>query len=338
MSGTTCIICLEDAQSPVVVPCGHIHCEACLIKCIELCNNAVECPCPTCRAPFTIATLDLRFVPQKYHAFMQPAVRRVYPSPSDVVQTLEKRNDKLQTDNARFRERIDVLKRKNDHLQRDKQRLMDTCEASQAAVANYREKERQLRDDLETVSEENGVLELEVADWEKKYRDVKEKYSKLKKLLAEDKQRPSSSHAKKRSSTQAALEYSPGEGPSDSGDKNDRRLIIPMLKRPRLAGGRRSAPIDVDAAHRIDNRGASASGTAVAYVGRRPLPLRLGSPSVFDIIKVSSLDVSQELDDEERDGPSKARHYYPHENSQQSSSQASSSGQAPPHAQPSHAT
>ena len=56
-SGTTCIICLEDAKDPVAIPCGHIHCEKCLIQCIEACDNAIECPCPTCRAPFMLGKL-----------------------------------------------------------------------------------------------------------------------------------------------------------------------------------------------------------------------------------------------------------------------------------------
>ncbi|GJE98544.1 hypothetical protein PsYK624_147760 [Phanerochaete sordida] len=312
MSGATCSICLEDAQSPVVVPCGHIHCETCLVKCIETCQDAVECPCPTCRAPFTIAIPDLRFVPQKYHAFMQPAVRRVYPSQSELVQTLEERNSKLQTDNARLREKYDALKRKNEHLQRDKARLMENCEANQAAVANYREKERQLRDDLDAATEETDARELEAAEWEKKYRDTREKYTRLKKQLAEEKHASPASHARKRNSTQAALELSPGEGPARHASTGDRRPIAPIPKRIRLTGTRPSAPIDVDPQERASSArvrewaSTSAAGVGAAYVGRRPPALRSGLTTLLAEMDASP-DVSQELDAEERDGPSKAR-------------------------------
>ncbi|KAI0765979.1 hypothetical protein BC629DRAFT_901035 [Irpex lacteus] len=54
MVGTTCTICLDDVKSPVSIPCGHLHCEGCLVQYVEQNDDATEAPCPTCRAPFCI--------------------------------------------------------------------------------------------------------------------------------------------------------------------------------------------------------------------------------------------------------------------------------------------
>lgn len=130
------------------------------------------------------ANPDLRFVPEKYHPFMSSSVRRVYPSPSDVVQTLEKRVKELRAEYGALKTKYRGVQASNEYLMLDKQRLMDRCEASQAAVANYREKERQLRDDMEVLSEERDAAEKDASDWEKKYKELKQKYSELKKSAA----------------------------------------------------------------------------------------------------------------------------------------------------------
>ena len=131
-----------------------------------------------------IAFPALNYVPRKYHPYLLPAIRRVYPSPPEVVQALEQHNDKLRADNHVLKSQIKSLKKKNEHLVRDKQTLMDRCEASQQAVANYRETERQLRDELDTAKDEFDSTERELEDMEQKYKELKEKYHKLKKSVA----------------------------------------------------------------------------------------------------------------------------------------------------------
>lgn len=129
------------------------------------------------------ATPDLRFVPPKYHPFIQSSVRRVYPSTSDIVQALEQRNEKLRADNGLLKDKLKSLKRTNEHLERDKKKLMDTCESNQAAVGNYREKERALRDELYFLNDEKEAYEQEAADLSQKYNELKDKYKELKKIV-----------------------------------------------------------------------------------------------------------------------------------------------------------
>jgi SNF2 family DNA or RNA helicase len=42
-----CAICLDTMTKPVVTPCGHFFCEACILGVIKVQNNS---PCPMCRA------------------------------------------------------------------------------------------------------------------------------------------------------------------------------------------------------------------------------------------------------------------------------------------------
>ena len=87
----------------------------------------------------------------------------------------------MRSDNSALKDKVRSFKARVDHLSRDKQRLMDTCEATQAAVANYREMERQLRDEIDLLNDEKVDREQEAADWERKYRDLRDKYHELKK-------------------------------------------------------------------------------------------------------------------------------------------------------------
>ena len=62
MAGTTCTICLDDVKSPVSIPCGHLHCEACLVQYVEQHEEVAEAPCPTCRALFCVGKLHIKWL------------------------------------------------------------------------------------------------------------------------------------------------------------------------------------------------------------------------------------------------------------------------------------
>jgi len=55
-SARDCPICLEKFRDPVVTPCGHVGCSACMTTYARGSNNPYEATCPTCRAPFPIGT------------------------------------------------------------------------------------------------------------------------------------------------------------------------------------------------------------------------------------------------------------------------------------------
>ncbi|KAI0091591.1 hypothetical protein BDY19DRAFT_885525 [Irpex rosettiformis] len=170
MVGTTCTICLDDVKSPVSIPCGHLHCEGCLIQYVEQHDDVTEAPCPTCRALFCIATPDLRFVPQKYHKYIVPTVRRVYLSQpaaqSQPENTLERTNSSL-------RARVSGLEKRVTGLNQEKERLMDRCEAGIVSVRKHGERERDARQEKER-------LEKELEGLRRKYDAVKGKYRTLK--------------------------------------------------------------------------------------------------------------------------------------------------------------
>ncbi|KAI0692514.1 hypothetical protein BC835DRAFT_1357011 [Cytidiella melzeri] len=240
MVGTTCTICLDDVKSPVSIPCGHLHCEGCLVQYVEQHDDVTEAPCPTCRAPFCIATPDLRFVPQKYHKYILPTVRRVYlsqPAPQthpenvaylkSVISALEERTETLEGSNVSLRGRVSNLEKRVVALTQDKGRLMDRCEAGMATIQKLGEKEREARHEKEQV-------ELDLEALRRKYESVKSKYKALKHAKPSAPSPMKQPASTKRTSAQAALDADTKLGDSKGPGA---RLILPIPKRPRMAFG-----------------------------------------------------------------------------------------------------
>ncbi|KAH9893211.1 hypothetical protein C8Q73DRAFT_647407 [Cubamyces lactineus] len=166
MDALTCGICLEQLKIPVCTPCGHLCCEACLTAYIEASADAMNASCPTCRAPFTIAIPDLRFVPKKYHTLILPSIRRVFIFPNGGA-SLESQHE-LRAQVARLTEKIDALVE-------DRATLMDRCEAAIRASQIHAQGERDERLEKER-------LHRELRDLRKKYENVKGRYKTLKAL------------------------------------------------------------------------------------------------------------------------------------------------------------
>ncbi|KAI0794268.1 hypothetical protein C8Q74DRAFT_566325 [Fomes fomentarius] len=175
MDGHMCGICLDQLRVPVCTPCGHLFCEACLTSYIEASADLNE-SCPTCRAPFSIAIPDLRFVPKKYHS-LTSGVRRVFIS-TDADGT------RVHPDDAGLRAQIASLIEKVSGLERDKMLLMDRCEAAIRASHAHAQGERDERLEKERLERENRELnrkhDLEMRELRKKYECVKGKYKALK--------------------------------------------------------------------------------------------------------------------------------------------------------------
>ncbi|OAX40159.1 hypothetical protein K503DRAFT_715031 [Rhizopogon vinicolor AM-OR11-026] len=150
-----CGICLEDLETPVCIPCGHVHCEECIRAHINSGNDALKSSCPSCRSVFHIAMPDLSFVPEKYHDFMVPSVRKLYMDiPSTSLLTAE----------------IEQLKKRVATLSRDRDALMEKCEGYMAASRRYADQERDAR--MQACAAEDDKSQVQ-----KKYEDLKKKYA-----------------------------------------------------------------------------------------------------------------------------------------------------------------
>ena len=166
MSGTVCSICLDELKDAVSIPCGHIHCEPCLVDYIQRAEDSITALCPSCRAPFSLAHPDLRVIPKKYHPYINPSLRRVYITIDTTVGTL----------NAK----VASLQRTVDALRVDKTRLMDRAEASIVKADALATKERDARAECERHKKAHQRTLQELRELETKYERMKSKYKALK--------------------------------------------------------------------------------------------------------------------------------------------------------------
>ncbi|KAN0130876.1 hypothetical protein V8E53_011254 [Lactarius tabidus] len=134
-----CPICLDKFRDPVVTPCGHLSCEACMGTHVRASQNPYEATCPTCRAPFPIVAPNMALIPKKYHVFISPSLRRVYLGEGD---------DTSRAVISGLNAEITLLKARVGTLKRDKDLLMDRCEAAQSAASRLTADERAARLEL----------------------------------------------------------------------------------------------------------------------------------------------------------------------------------------------
>ncbi|KAH9995451.1 hypothetical protein BJV74DRAFT_335109 [Russula compacta] len=131
-----CPICLDKFRNPVVTPCGHLTCDACIKSHAHNSSDPYEVTCPTCRAPFPIVTPHLSLVPKKFHIFISPPLRRVF---------LGEEEDSSRAVIESLNAEIAALKASVGTLKREKDLLMDRCESAQSAVARLTSYERAAR-------------------------------------------------------------------------------------------------------------------------------------------------------------------------------------------------
>ncbi|KAI0305822.1 hypothetical protein B0F90DRAFT_1623976 [Multifurca ochricompacta] len=159
-----CPICLDKFRNPVVTPCGHLSCEACVKTHVRASRDPYEATCPTCRAPFPIVIPDMSMIPKKYHVFISPSLRRVYLGDGeDNSRTII---DNLNTEIAILRARVGMLKR-------DKDLLMDRCEAAQSALSRLTSDERAARLELNKAREDVRLANQNLENLRVDYRALK---------------------------------------------------------------------------------------------------------------------------------------------------------------------
>lgn len=211
-----CPICLDRFRDPVVTPCGHLSCEACMATHVRASRDPYEATCPTCRAPFPIVTPDMSMIPKKYHVFISPSLRRVYLGDGDSSRALI---DGLNTE-------ITLLKARVGTLKRDKDLLMDRCEAAQSAVSRLTSDERTARLELIKAKGEARLANHTFETLKAAYRSLESIHSNC-------------SPDTKRKSGDAALDSSssidsPGTSPRKAKGFFNGRPVKPMPKRARL--------------------------------------------------------------------------------------------------------
>lgn len=113
----TCLICLNALRTPAALPCGHVFCYDCIIKVVHNVQPFTQQHfCPSCRAPYTIATVDPALIPSHLRLHMTPAVRKLsldftIPSPVHGA-TLDTECDRLRAENASLRACCEVWRKR----------------------------------------------------------------------------------------------------------------------------------------------------------------------------------------------------------------------------------
>ncbi|KAF8988451.1 hypothetical protein BDQ17DRAFT_1414627 [Cyathus striatus] len=80
MPSTECLLCLSEYMEAVSLPCGHVYCSRCIRDFVNSIYHEEASRCPTCQAQFSIVKPDLTLLPNQYHKYVLPAIRRVYPT------------------------------------------------------------------------------------------------------------------------------------------------------------------------------------------------------------------------------------------------------------------
>ncbi|KAI6116810.1 hypothetical protein EDD16DRAFT_1045255 [Pisolithus croceorrhizus] len=138
-----CGICLEALKKPVSIPCGHIHCEECLRNYIISGNDALQSICPTCRQEFHIATPDLTVVPEKYHDFILPTIRKLYIDIPSV---------------SKLSKKVNALNNQVKKLSKEMSALEDRCDDYGREVQAFAEAERETRLEMRALQNEYDQL------------------------------------------------------------------------------------------------------------------------------------------------------------------------------------
>ncbi|PPQ68070.1 hypothetical protein CVT26_007354 [Gymnopilus dilepis] len=168
---TQCSICLSSKfKEPVCTPCGHVYCQQCLIDHANVpSNQGMTSTCPECRTEFSLVVPELRYLPPKYHPFIQPAIRRIYADMSP---------------DAGLRQKVKQLEKSLLVKTKTEDMLMKKCEGLAAALDVHRRGERDAVAEAQELEEKIAELEYErdeaVTSLNEKYYDLEEENQALK--------------------------------------------------------------------------------------------------------------------------------------------------------------
>ncbi|KAJ7759131.1 hypothetical protein B0H16DRAFT_1534475 [Mycena metata] len=192
----SCSICLSNLKEPVSVPCGHIYCTECLTSHISATSrDGFTSTCPECREMFNMVRPELSCLPQTFHQYVVPSLRRVYISPAEPSLSKEILKRQLSLADARIQK-----------LEEDKERLKRECERYIAAAQAHargkagalrdvaslqmqlelaREREVSLRDALVQMADEAAEAQRELATVQEELEEAQEELETAKEELEE---------------------------------------------------------------------------------------------------------------------------------------------------------
>ncbi|KAJ7334304.1 hypothetical protein DFH08DRAFT_880772 [Mycena albidolilacea] len=74
-----CSICYERFTAPVALPCGHIFCRECIRRVVEASQlSTLQHLCPTCRAGYSVVSVDPAILPAYIRPHILPTLRPVF--------------------------------------------------------------------------------------------------------------------------------------------------------------------------------------------------------------------------------------------------------------------
>ncbi|GLB41645.1 putative RING-type zinc-finger [Lyophyllum shimeji] len=75
-----CGICIEDLDTPVSLPCGHLFCSECIARAVDAVSPySTLHSCPVCRSTYSVAAVDPALIPANLRSHVLPSIRRIYP-------------------------------------------------------------------------------------------------------------------------------------------------------------------------------------------------------------------------------------------------------------------
>ncbi|KAJ7150860.1 hypothetical protein C8R43DRAFT_1005437 [Mycena crocata] len=74
-----CSICYDRFTDPVSLPCGHVFCRECIRRTVDSTKpTSIQHFCPTCRASYSVLTVDPGPIPPYLRPHILPPIRQVF--------------------------------------------------------------------------------------------------------------------------------------------------------------------------------------------------------------------------------------------------------------------
>ncbi|KDQ61477.1 hypothetical protein JAAARDRAFT_511597 [Jaapia argillacea MUCL 33604] len=110
----SCVICIDVLKSPVALPCGHVFCHSCIERVVSSIKpfTTTHC-CPTCRSPYTIASLDNSLVPVHLRPYISSPIRKIFLDPaSETCTPAQAESASVRAENLALRAHCEAWRRR----------------------------------------------------------------------------------------------------------------------------------------------------------------------------------------------------------------------------------